>query len=530
MQKLPVGIQSFADLRSNDYLYVDKTPFMHKLMSSGKVFFLSRPRRFGKSLLVSTLEALFKGDKFLFEGLYIHDAYDWEEHYPVIKLDWSVIKHTTEAEMEKGLMVFLKQIAGEYQITLKQEYAVNCLSELLWGLHRKTSRQAVVLVDEYDLPILDALREPAEKIEAIQDFLQSFYRVLKAEDEHLRFVFLTGVSKFSKVSLFSGLNNLRDISLDTDYAAVCGYTQEELERYFEPYIGSFAQSEPVSGEEILKQIRQWYNGFSWDGRSFVYNPFSTLLLFSSRVFKNYWFDTGTPTFLVNLIKERNEVKLLLEPCQMQDTEFSSFDYAALSTKLLMFQTGYLTIKQINKSRFGTQLLYTLGVPNEEVRLSLMVHLVSSFAIYPVSNTATMRDSMLGQLFDGDIRAFEQSMRELFAHIPYQLHIPREAYYHSLFLLWLNLLGFNIQAEVATDKGRIDAVWTWEDRVVIAEIKYVLAGTVEPLLDEALNQIRERRYHERYAASHPRIALLAIAFAGKDAACRMTELHTHCPTS
>jgi hypothetical protein len=525
MKKLPIDTHSFSYLRGIDYLYVDKTPYMYNLISKGKVFFLSRPRRFGKSLLLSTFEALFKGEKKLFEGLYIYDKVDWNASYPVIKFDWSGIKHTSEAEMETGVSIFLKQIADEYGIVLEQAYSINRFDELLRRLHRKTGRQIVVLVDEYDMPILDSLQEPAEKIDSIRQFLQSFYRVLKAADEHLRFVFLTGVSKFSKVSIFSGLNNTNDITLDPSYAAICGYTQAELESYFAPHLETFAELENGNIQGLLDKIRFWYNGFSWDGATLVYNPYSTLLLMDKKKFQTYWFETGTPTFLVKHIKERNEVKLLMEPCQMQDTEFNSFDYLTLDTKLLMFQTGYLTIKHIGKDPFSDGIIYTLGIPNEEVRRSMMHYLTSSFAAYPLENTATMRSRMLGQLFSGDASAFETSMRELFAHIPYQLHIPREAYYHSLFLLWLNLLGFDIQAEVSTDKGRIDAVWTWKDRVIIAEIKFSLNGRISSLIKAAFAQMRKNRYYERYGASAKRTALLAVAFTGRDISCSMEELRT-----
>jgi hypothetical protein len=522
LQPLPIGIQSFTNLRSNGYLYVDKTQEIYRLITSGRVFFLSRPRRFGKSLLVSALEALFKGNKELFEGLYIYDKVNWDKKYPVIKLDWSGIRHTQDTEMEEGLSFFMHETAAYYGITLTQKYAANCFDELLRRLHEKTGSQAVVLVDEYDMPILDALNEEAEIQDSIHKFLQSFYKVLKAADDHLRFVFLTGVSRFSKVSIFSGLNNMNDITMDAQYAAICGYTQDELEQYFAPYIKQIADTEKSTPSEIVTKIRNWYNGFSWDGVVSVYNPFSTLLLCNKKVFKNYWFETGTPTFLINLIKERNDVQLLLEPSQMQASEFNSFDYQTLDTKLLLFQTGYLTVKQAAQDLFGDQLVYTLGIPNEEVRSSLMEYLVSDFAVYPVSNTATMRSRMMRELLDGDVSSFEQSMRELFARIPYQLHIPRESYYHSLLLLWLNLLGFAVEAEVSTDKGRIDAVWTWNDRVVIAEVKFALDGAVEPLLEDALNQIHDRRYYERYTGKHRRIALLAIAFAGREIACRIKE--------
>ncbi len=522
MKLLPIGIQSFANLRNEDYLYVDKTKEIHHLITTGRIYFLSRPRRFGKSLLVSTFEEIFKGNKSLFEGLYIYDQIDWTQQYPVVKIDWSRVKHSTAEEMERDMCAFLAEIAASHQVTLTREYASSRFDELIVRIHEKTGRQVVVLVDEYDMPILDALNNPTD-MPAIRNFLQSFYKVIKGVDEYLRFVFLTGVSKFAKVSIFSGMNSPDDITMDAQYATICGYTHDELVRDFEEYINDFALSEKVTTSEIVESIRHWYNGYSWDGLNPVYNPFSTLLLFRKKVFADYWFTSGTPTFLMNQITKRNDVRLLLEPSEILSTGFDSFEPDVIDTQLLLFQTGYLTVKSVAKNRFGEQLKYTMGIPNEEVRQSMMEHLVSNYAACSVSETSTIRNRMMQELFDGDVSALEQSMKALFARIPYQLHIPREAYYHSLLLLWLNLLGFEVQGEVSTDKGRIDAVWTWEERVVVAEVKYADDGPTEPLLQEALSQIHDRRYFERYAGSNKRIALLAIAFAGRDIACHMEEL-------
>jgi hypothetical protein len=312
--------------------------------------------------------------------------------------------------------------------------------------------------------------------------------------------------------------------LDAQYASICGYTQTELEFYFDSYIEQLAEHEELTKQETIEKIKRWYDGYSWDGRTFVYNSFSTLLFFSKQVFTDHWFATGTPTFLINLIKERNDVKRLLEPARLLPSSFDSFDIQAIDPQILMFQTGYLTIKKREKDPFGDQPIYTLGIPNEEVHQALTTHLLASYADQPVSDTSMMRNQMMQQLLDGNPLAFERSMQELFARISNQLHIPREAYYHSLLLLWLDLLGFDVQAEVSTDKGRIDAVWTWNERVVIAEIKYAVDdGVTEPLLEKALSQIHERRYYERYAGCNRRIALLGIAFAGKEMACRMEEL-------
>lgn len=521
--KLPIGIQNFEKLRLDDYQYVDKTESVFRLVTEGSVFFLSRPRRFGKSLLISTLKALFEGKKNLFEGLFIYDKYDWNEWYPVIKLDWNGVKHTTREEMEQGISIFLKQIADEYQIRLEQEYAVNRFEELIRMLHRKTGRQAVVLVDEYDMPLLDSLDESAEKIGKIRGFLQSFYKVLKAADEHLRFVFLTGVSKFSKMSIFPGLNSIRDITLSPEYSVICGFTQEELESCFDSRINQFAERQKSTREDLLRTIRNWYKGFSWDGVNQVYNPFSTLLLFTEQVIRNYWFETGTPAFLVNLIKERNEINLLLEPVQMRDPCFSSFDFQALDTKLLLFQTGYLTLKGIDRDPLDDQQIYTLGIPNQEVLRSLLEHLVSSFACYPAADTPMMRGRMLRDLLNGNIPAFEAGVRELFARIPHQLQIPREAYYHSLLLLWLKLLGFESETAAFSGDGRISAVWAWGNQLVIAEVKYADSGAADLLAEEALARIQERRGHEGYDGNGRRIKLLSLAFAGKGIACRMAEL-------
>jgi hypothetical protein len=525
MRALPTGIQSFETLRTGNYLYVDKTKQILRLIERGRTLFLSRPRRFGKSLLVSTLQALFQGRKDLFEGLYIADKVDWEQRYPVIKLDWSLISHLSREALEESTAAYMRELAASYQITLTQSHADACFGELIRLLHQKTGRQAVVLVDEYDMPMLDALNKQVEQIDEIREFLQNFYRVLKGVDEHIRFVFMTGITKFAKVSVFSALNNLVDVTLNPAYATLCGYTQEELESCFAPHLEELAAARNCGVTEVLEKIRRWYNGFSWDGENAVYNPFSTLLLFEQQTFTNLWFETGTPAFIVDIIKERNDVRLLLESSRMKQSDFNSFDYRTLDTRLLLFQSGYLTVKKIEQEETGDEQIFTLGVPNYEVRQSLMDYLTCSFSGYPVGNTGSMRTRMTKQLLDGDAAGFEASLKALFANIPYQLHIKREAYYHSMLLLWLNMLGFQVEAEVPTDRGRIDAVWTWKERAVIIEVKYAGRGALGTLLDTAMSQIKEKGYCERYAATHRRVAQAAVAFSGKRIGCRMEELPT-----
>jgi hypothetical protein len=522
LQNLPVGIQSFSDLRNNNYLYVDKTEVIYRMITSGKPYFLSRPRRFGKSLTVSTLEAIFQGRKELFEGLYIFDKWDWTRQHPVIRIDLGGISYRTPELVDTSLNLILDEYFDKYHIEKITAPLNTKFHILIARIHQSTGEQVVVLVDEYDKPIIDSLHN-LDLARNIQEILHDFYQVMKASDDHLRFLFLTGVSKFSKVSIFSGLNNLNDITLDPQYISICGYTQTELESYFDPYIDNLAQVENLSKQEILHKIKHWYDGYSWDGKTFVYNPFSALQLFVKKSFKDYWFESGTPAFLVNLIKEYNDIEAVTESFDVPADEFDAFDIQHLNTRVLLFQTGYLTVKKAQKDLFDNKLIFTLDIPNEEVHKSLIKHILGGYVNKRPSDVYIVGSRMMQHLLDGDSSAFERSMQSLFANIPHQLHIPREQYYHSLFILWMNLLGFKIDAEVSTDKGRIDAVWTWGERVVIAEIKYAARGKTEPLLNAALAQIRDRRYYERYSGENKRIALLAIAFAGKETACKMEEI-------
>jgi hypothetical protein len=311
--------------------------------------------------------------------------------------------------------------------------------------------------------------------------------------------------------------------LSAEYAAICGCTQEELELYFDPWINQFAEHQKSTKDNLLRTIRYWYKGFSWDGINQVYNPFSTLLLFTEQVIRNYWFETATPLFLINQIKERNEVNLLLEPVQLQESSFGSFDFQALDTKLLLFQTGYLTVKGIDQDPLDGRQIYTLGIPNQEVLRSLLEHLVSGFACYPVTDTPIMRGRMLRELLNGNVPAFEARVKEFFAPVPHQFHIPRETYYRSLLLLWLKFLGFEPEAGAFTGEGRIDAIWTWENLVIIAGVNHADSGAPDLLAEETLARLRECRYHERYAGNSFCVKLLALAFAGRSISCRMAEL-------
>jgi hypothetical protein len=436
-------------------------------------------------------------------------------------MDLGGMAYRSGEEFKVSLKRFVEKTARAHDIQLVEENLPDKFAALIEQLHVTSGEQVVVQVDEYDKPIIDNLGN-LELAGTIRESLHDFYQVLKAADDHLRLIFLTGVSKFSKVSVFSGLNNLRDITLSSAYATICGCTREELERDFDEHIRDFAQKKNISREDVLDTMQHWYNGYSWDGENRVYNPFSTLLFLSKQVVGDYWFASATPTFLIDILREHDNVKIVTGPVHVEPSEFDSFEIATPNIIALLFQTGYLTVKRVEGDTLSGDFFYTLDVPNEEVRRGLLKHLVGAAAARSLYDNNTLRARTRQQLVDGDAHALEQSLQSLFAGIPYQLHIKREAYYHSLILLWLSLLGFEVQGEVSTDKGRIDATWIWDGRAIIAEVKYAPTGTHATLLDEAIAQIRDRRYTERFAATH-RVTLLAIAIIDREVACRLLSL-------
>jgi hypothetical protein len=518
MKKLPIGIQSFEDLRSNDYLYVDKTEIIHRMISTGKIYFLSRPRRFGKSLLISTLDALFKGKKKLFKGLYIYDKWNWSKKYPVVRLDWTQIDHSSLERMEISMTGYLNAIAMDYQITLTSQSASDCFRDLIRALKNKTKNKVVILIDEYDKPITSHLSD--DKLEDIQAAVHDFYQVMKGSDEYIRFILLTGVSKFSGLSIFSALNNPDDITLDENFVTICGYTQEELESYFVDYVDNLAGKRNENRNEVLDDIKEWYNGYSWDGKTSVYNPFSTLSLFKKGEFKNYWFATGTPTFLVNILRNHNQIKHIFESVETGSNAFESYDPVSINEIPLLFQTGYLTIK--SKTEIQRKVRYSLGVPNSEVSDSFSNYLLNAYCGYPVDQLPVLVDKMKTQIENGDTSGLEQNLRMLLANIPSILHVPLDAYYHSMFLLLMKVLGFDVRGEVLTNIGRIDVVLHQPDCTIVAEVKHDIKKTVDVMLREAMNQIRDKKYYEAYLDR--KVVLLAVAFTGKEVKCELKKLN------
>jgi hypothetical protein len=405
---------------------------------------------------------------------------------------------------------------------------------LIKTLYEQTGkkRKVVILIDEYDKPVTSHLYEP--DLKKIQDTVHDFYQVMKGADEYIKFIFLTGVSKFSGLSIFSALNNPDDITISNRFASLCGYTQEELESNFSEYIDNAAEYLKMTREYLLEQIRYWYNGYTWDGTTAVYNPFSTLKFFAEREFTSYWFDTGTPTFLIDIIQRRNSMGGILEPIVVDNNIFKGYNPSNISEVPLLFQTGYLTIKQ--KELINGVPRYTLGIPNSEVNDALLTCLVLAYGKYSDMEFDEIRRTMQHQITACDESGFAHSLEVMIATVPSELHVPCEHYYHSLMLIWMRLIGFKIRAEEHTSIGRSDAVWEQSGFTVVAEVKYsppspVESGrgrghaekTIDALLKEAMAQIHEKRYYNKYTG---KVLLLGIAFSGRQPGCRMEVLNRH----
>ena len=496
-QKLPIGIQHFEDIRTRNLLYVDKTEVIYRLTESGKFFFLSRPRRFGKSLTLSTLKALFKGQKELFDGLWIQDRWDWTEQYPVVPISFSSIGYKTLG-LEKALHNVLDKQAKEHGLQLTTNGYDQKFEELIRKLSKKN--KVVLLIDEYDKPIIDYLTDLPQAKEN-QKILKSFYSIIKDAGNNIRFLMITGVSKFSKVSIFSELNNLTDLTIHPKFTTLVGYTQSELEHYFEEGLVELTGVLAPTKAELLALIKTWYNGYSWDGENFVYNPFSILSFFGAGKFRNFWFSTGTPTFLINLLKERNLYNI--GEMEVGEAAFDSFDIENMDTYSLLFQTGYLTIKAIEDA-FG---LFTLDYPNREVKDSMLQYLVAGFNHGSYAQTTPIVLTLRKAFLANDCDKIISIINSLFKSIPSYIFIKeKEAYYHSVVFLVFQYLGQFIEAEVNTSDGRIDAVVQTDTHIYVLEFK------LDESADAAIQQIQTKGYIDKYQNVGKQIVGLGINFS------------------
>ncbi len=436
MKKLPIGISDFKELITNNYIYVDKTKYIYEIISSSKYIFISRPRRFGKSLLLSTIRYLYEGKKELFKGLYIEDKWNWNENYPVIRINFAKDIENKE-KLKKKIKEEIRKNCMYYGVEIKEEDETYLLEELIVILNNKYKKQVVVLIDEYDKPILDVI-ENKKQSEQVRKILKSFYSTLKGLDEYLKFVLITGVSKFAKVSLFSGLNQLKDISLDKRYANICGYTQNELENYFKEYL------EGVN----LEEIKEWYNGYNFLGEK-VYNPFDVLLYLDKKEIRNYWYETGRTEFLFKIIKQKNFDLPYLHKKYYTEEILEKFDIEYISIEALMYQTGYLTIKEIEK--VGSREVYSLDYPNREVREAfnneLLFYITKEYKQY-------ITKPLELALIKEDIKEIRKQIEIFISSISYEVLKNEYVYAASIYGL-IYSTGYDVIIEDNASNGRID---------------------------------------------------------------------------
>ena len=501
-RKYPIGIQSFENIRKEGYLYVDKTALVYQLVQTGKYYFLSRPRRFGKSLLLSTLQAYYEGKKELFEGLAMASLEkDWKT-YPVLLLDLNAQRY----DSVDSLTSILNDTLCEWERLYGTQESETTLSLRFKGVIQraaeKTGRNVVVLIDEYDKPMLQAIHNK-ELQSSYRNILKAFYGVLKSKDAYLQFALLTGVTKFSKVSVFSDLNNLMDISMDNRYATICGITEQELVTDLGEYIRDLSETLQMSYEDLLRELQERYDGYHFvENSEGLYNPFSLLNTFARKKLGNYWFETGTPTYLVELLKENHYPLEHLTYEQATADTLTGIDTVDSSPIPVLYQSGYLTIKDYDPE-FET---YTLGFPNKEVEEGFTRFLLPYYAHIPSGSSAFHIVNFVKEVRSGDIDGFMKRLQSFFSDTPYELVRDLELHYQNVLFIIFRLVGFYTQAEYHTSEGRVDLVIRTDQFIYVMEFK--LDGTAE----EALQQIEEKQYALPFASDPRRLFKVGVNFS------------------
>jgi len=516
-KKLPIGISSLSKIIQEGYVYVDKTRYVYELVNTGVYYFLSRPRRFGKSLFVDTLKEAFEGNKELFKGLWLYDHWDWEKKYPVIHISFAEGVLKGREELDRHIIKILAQNQKRLQVECEDTtYVAGCFSDLIVGAREKYNAPVVILIDEYDKPILDNITD-IETATEMREGLKNLYSVIKGQDANIKFVFLTGVSKFSRVSIFSGLNNLRDITIDATYSSICGYTESELIESFKEHLA----------DKDIEEIRHWYNGYSWTGGERVYNPFSMLNYLQTGVFRNYWFESGTPTFLIELFKQKRYYIPQLENLEVVESIIGSFDIDFIEPENLLFQAGYLTIEGY-RQEFG-ETWYRLNFPNREVKASLCNYILKQYS-FSEGAVSGYKLRLIEALKKGDIDEMVEVMHSHFASIPYDWYRKNEidkyeGYYASVFYAYFASIGVEVKAEDSTNHGKVDMAVVMADKVLIFEFKCLRGkGIGDRRLGigkgkkkkelSAIEQLKIKGYAEKYKALKRPIYLIGIDFDRK----------------
>lgn len=502
LKRLPIGIQTFEKIVEGNYLYIDKTGFIHKMLGCSNYIFLSRPRRFGKSLLVSTLQSYFEGRKDLFNGLAIEcQEQDWIQ-YPVLRFDMSTAKHEGAADFLMELSNKLSKYEQIYGKGLEDEVNVNQrLQGLIERAHRQTARKVVVLIDEYDAPLLDVLHAKDE-LDQIRQIIRNFFSPLKYSDPHLHFVFITGITKFSQLSIFSELNNLKNISMLPEFAAICGITEQEVLEQMPDYLEDFASATKKTQEDALAELKFQYDGyhFTWPSPD-IFNPFSLLNAFQDRMLRSYWFESGTPVFLIDKLKEFNVLPSMLGPTRLTASAFDAPTENMVSAMPLLYQSGYFTIKDYD----GKSDLYMLDLPNKEIRIGLMESLLPNYvqvdSYKGVTTVADMYVAILNDNVDGMLRL----LKTYLLTVPQCDNTEYEGHYQQLLYVIFSLLGRYVDVEVRTSCGRVDMVMSTGKAIYLFELKLNRSA------EAAIKQINLKDYPSRFALSGLPVIRVGINF-------------------
>ena len=517
MKKLPISIQDFAKLRSDNCVYADKTALIYKILTDGRQYFLSRPRRFGKSMTISTIKEIFEGNKKLFarqnpedNDLWIYDKWDWSKTNPVIHIPFARLDYK-DLGLENVLINLFKEIAKKYDVFLEAASYGSAFDELIKKLNEKHGR-VVILIDEYDKPIIDFLESSPDLSQGEDKYpiahknrekLRNLYACIKDNDSNIELFFMTGVSKFSQTGVFSHLNHLSDITLHDDFVNLVGITPSELLEHFGEYIDATAAKMNMSEEKLLSEIKLWYNGYSWDGENTVYNPFSLINFFSHKKFQDYWFQTGSPKFLIDLIKEKKSYNF--NNIRVTAAMVHSYEIENLDLRTLFFQTGYLTIKKMNRMNG----FLTLDYPNREVEQSMANHLMATMRGQDLTESATpvlmLEDAFLKNNVELVVKVIKTMLRDIPAIL---FGKQKEAFYHALVHLHFKYLGWLMESEVHTSDGRMDAVIKTNEYIYIFEFK------IDTTAAEAIEQINEKNYADKYALENKKIVGVGINFSTK----------------
>jgi hypothetical protein len=503
MKKLPLGTQTFTKLRDDNCVYVDKTEHIYNLLTRGRQYFLSRPRRFGKSMTLSTIRSIYEGKESYFKDLWIHDKWDWSRRNPVLHFQFAGMGYK-ETGLKISLEMACHAIAKTLDITLETDNYIHNFSELITKAHEKYGK-VVLLIDEYDKPVIDYLqKEELPDAKTNLAILRNFYSIIKDADDKIEFLLITGVSRFSQASIFSHLNHLTDITLDSKYNAIVGYTQSEFETCFAEWIDYARLEFPNRNHaELLDMIKKWYNGFSWNGKETLYNPYSVLNFLDKRAFKNYWFLTGTPSFLINLIREQET--FLLNEIMASNTLIDSYELDNIDVRTMLFQTGYLTVKSMDNED-GT---YLLDYPNREVEQSATDYILAAL-LHTNANDARLpilqiKDAFLANNVEKVVNTMHSVLKDVPNHL---LRGKKEDFYHAVVHLYYKYLGLLMQSEVNTSDGRMDAVVTTPTHIYIIEFK------LNESADKALQQIKDKDYASKYLTENKKIVLVGVNFSSR----------------